>query len=81
MAEEIIEQGYRELADTILEHNPGVDLGRVRAAFELADRAHSGQKRKAGTPYVTHCVAAARDLRGDGAGRGQHRRGAAARLH
>ena len=59
MAEEIIEQSYRELADTILEHNPGVDLGRVRAAFELADRAHSGQKRKAGTPYVTHCVAAA----------------------
>ena len=59
MAEEIIEQGYRELADTILEHNPGVDLGRVRAAFELADRAHSGQKRKAGTPYVTHCVASA----------------------
>ena len=42
-----------------MEHNPGVDLGRVRAAFELADRAHSGQKRKAGTPYVTHCVAAA----------------------
>ena len=37
MAEEIIEQGYRELADTILNHNPGVDLGRVRAAFELAD--------------------------------------------
>ncbi|MBQ7737710.1 MAG: bifunctional (p)ppGpp synthetase/guanosine-3',5'-bis(diphosphate) 3'-pyrophosphohydrolase [Oscillospiraceae bacterium] len=59
MAEEIVEQGYRELAETILEHNPGVDLGRVRAAFELADRAHSGQRRKAGTPYVTHCVAAA----------------------
>ena len=59
MAEELIEQGYRALADTILEHNPGVDLGRVRAAFELADRAHGGQKRKAGTPYVTHCVAAA----------------------
>ena len=33
MAEEIVEQGYRELAETILEHNPGVDLGRVRAAF------------------------------------------------
>ena len=37
MAEEIVEQGYRELAETILEHNPGVDLGRVRAAFEVAD--------------------------------------------
>ncbi len=60
MAEEIIEQSYRELADTILAHNPGVDLGRVRAAFEVADLAHSGQKRKAGTPYVTHCVAAAK---------------------
>lgn len=60
MADELVEQGYRALADTILEHNPGVDLGRVRAAFEVADRAHSGQKRKAGTPYVTHCLAAAR---------------------
>ena len=59
MAEEIVEQGYKELADTILERNPDVDLGRVRAAFEVADRAHAGQKRKAGTPYVTHCVAAA----------------------
>ncbi len=60
MAEEIVEQGYRKLADEILEHNPGVDLARVRAAFELADRAHAGQKRKAGTPYVTHCIEAAR---------------------
>ena len=59
MAEEIVEQGYKELANTILERNPDVDLGRVRAAFEVADRAHAGQKRKAGTPYVTHCVAAA----------------------
>ena len=59
MAEEIVEQGYRDLANTILAHNPGVDLGRVRAAFEVADRAHSGQRRKAGTPYVTHCIAAA----------------------
>ena len=39
MAEEIVEQGYRELAATIHEHNPGVDLGRVRAAFEVADLA------------------------------------------
>ncbi|MBQ3275763.1 MAG: HD domain-containing protein, partial [Oscillospiraceae bacterium] len=60
MADEIVEKSYKELADAILEHNPGVDLGRVRAAFEVADRAHAGQKRKAGTPYVTHCVAAAK---------------------
>ncbi len=59
MAEDLVEKGYKDLADTILEHNPGVDLGRVRAAFEVADRAHSGQKRRDGTPYVTHCLAAA----------------------
>ena len=56
---EIIENAYKELADTILEKNPGIDLGRVRAAFEAADRAHGGQRRKQGTPYVTHCIAAA----------------------
>ena len=55
----IIENAYRELADAILERNPGIDLGRVRAAFEAADRAHSGQRRKQGIPYVTHCIAAA----------------------
>ena len=59
MPDERVEQVYKELTDTILERNPGVDLGRVRAAFELADRAHSGQTRREGSPYVTHCVAAA----------------------
>lgn len=56
---ELIENAYRSLADTILAHNPGIDLGRVRAAFEYADRAHSGQRRQQGTPYVTHVIAAA----------------------
>ena len=59
MAEDLVEKGYKALADTILEHNPGVDLGRVRAAFEVAALAHSAQKRKDGSPYVTHCLAAA----------------------
>ena len=55
----LIEEAYRSLADTILERNPGIDLGRVRAAFEYAERAHSGQRRQQGTPYVTHVIAAA----------------------
>ena len=55
----LIEDAYRSLADTILERNPGIDLGRVRSAFEYADRAHSGQRRQQGTPYVTHVIAAA----------------------
>ena len=60
MPEDMVEREYKALADTILERNPGVDLGRIRAAFEVADRAHSGQKRKEGSPYVTHYLAAAK---------------------
>ena len=56
---ELIENAYRSLADTILERNPGIDLGRVRSAFEYAERAHTGQRRQQGTPYVTHVIAAA----------------------
>ncbi len=35
------------------------DRSRIRAAYEMARAAHEGQKRKDGSPYVTHCVAAA----------------------
>ena len=36
-----------------------MDLGRIKAAYEMARVAHSGQKRRDGSPYVTHCIAAA----------------------
>ena len=36
-----------------------MDLGRIRAAYDMARLAHSGQLRKDGSPYVTHCIAAA----------------------
>ena len=36
-----------------------MDLKRIRAAYELAKRGHEGQKRKDGSPYLTHCVATA----------------------
>ena len=38
-------------------HNP--DIQRVRDAYEYAARAHAGQRRKDGSAYVTHCIAAA----------------------
>ena len=62
MAEEFspaVEQSYRELVHKIDDAHMLLDLGRVRAAFELAARAHADQKRKDGSPYVTHAVAAA----------------------
>ena len=54
-----IEAHYAQLEKTITAANLPVELGRVRAAFELAERAHASQKRKDGTPYVSHCIAAA----------------------
>ena len=38
-------------------HNP--DVQRIRDAYEYAARAHAGQRRKDGSAYVTHCIAAA----------------------
>ncbi|MBO5555890.1 MAG: bifunctional (p)ppGpp synthetase/guanosine-3',5'-bis(diphosphate) 3'-pyrophosphohydrolase [Oscillospiraceae bacterium] len=50
---------YEELEAKIRSQGHPVDLGRVRAAYETARMAHSGQLRKDGSPYVTHCVATA----------------------
>lgn len=50
---------YRELEEKIRTNCHGMDLGRIGAAYQMAKMAHSGQLRKDGSPYVTHCVAAA----------------------
>ena len=50
---------YQALEEKIRNCGHPMDLGRIRAAYDMAVLAHSGQKRKDGSPYVTHCVAAA----------------------
>lgn len=41
---------------------PGVDLDMVELAYDYASRAHQGQKRRTGEPYITHSVATAINL-------------------
>lgn len=53
------EKMYEQLEKSVLEYNPTADIGRIRAAYECAVIAHSGQKRKEGSDYVTHTIAAA----------------------
>ena len=53
------DQMYSELEAKITSSGRSMDLGRIRAAYEVARIAHSGQVRREGSPYVTHCVAAA----------------------
>ena len=50
---------FAELEAKIVASGHNMDLGRIRAAYETAKVAHSGQLRKDGSPYVTHVVAAA----------------------
>jgi GTP pyrophosphokinase len=42
---------------TIHATHPKADLGVVERAYRAAARAHSGQKRKSGDPYITHPLA------------------------
>lgn len=50
---------FSELEEKIRLQNRGFDFGRINAAYQMAKVAHSGQKRRDGSPYVTHCIAAA----------------------
>ena len=50
-------QRYQALVEKIKAYNPNADFARIDAAFRYADTAHSGQKRKDGSPYITHPLA------------------------
>ena len=45
---------YQHLEDTIRSYNPGADFAHIRQAYEYAAAHHGQQKRKDGSPYVTH---------------------------
>ncbi len=53
------EKEYQEMVDAIHEHTQIKDLGKIREAFEFARSAHGEQRRKDGSLYITHPLAAA----------------------
>ena len=50
---------YKKLIDTIMAYHPSADISLIENAYKLADKAHEGQLRKSGEPYICHpiCVA------------------------
>lgn len=44
---------------TIRAYRPTTDLSEIEKAYKIASKAHEGQKRKSGEPYIIHplCVA------------------------
>ena len=41
----------------VTKHHPDADLSIIKRAFDVAEKAHQGQSRKSGEPYITHPVA------------------------
>jgi len=61
-------EGLHSLLETIREQRPDADIKKIRYAYFLAEKAHAGQLRDSGEPYITHPLAAAAilaDLRMD----------------
>lgn len=50
------------LLKTVRTHHPKADVALIERAYSAAEKAHSGQKRKSGEPYITHPVAVAQIL-------------------
>ena len=47
---------YAKLADAIEKSNKTYDLPRIEAAYELDKKAHEGQMRSSGDPYISHPI-------------------------
>ncbi|MEV8268244.1 bifunctional (p)ppGpp synthetase/guanosine-3',5'-bis(diphosphate) 3'-pyrophosphohydrolase [Microbacterium sp. NPDC076911] len=51
-----------QLLRTVRTHHPKGDLSIIERAYSVAERAHTGQKRQSGEPYITHPLAVAQIL-------------------
>ena len=56
---EVVQKQYDHLVETIHAYNPGADFAQIDAAFRYAAAHHGTQKRKDGSPFVTHPIAVA----------------------
>ncbi|MCG8400334.1 MAG: bifunctional (p)ppGpp synthetase/guanosine-3',5'-bis(diphosphate) 3'-pyrophosphohydrolase [Firmicutes bacterium] len=48
-----------ELIQKVVHYNPGANLDLLKRAYDYSARAHTGQRRISGEPYITHPVAIA----------------------
>ncbi|WP_156159953.1 HD domain-containing protein, partial [Paenibacillus sp. E194] len=51
--------GIEQLIEKAVTYMKEPDLDRIRDAYEFADKAHTGQVRKSGEPYILHPLAVA----------------------
>ena len=53
------EQLYQDLILRVRKYHPSGDISLIKKAYDIANEAHKGQRRKSGEPYIIHplCVA------------------------
>jgi len=54
--------GVEQLVRAVRMHHPRGDIAIIERAYQTAARAHAGQKRRSGEPYITHPLAVAQIL-------------------
>lgn len=59
MATEAVKRKISDVIALVKKNEPDADTSMIMRAFELADEAHEGQKRKSGEEYIIHPVAVA----------------------
>lgn len=58
--EQMIQDGFKELLNDYLNSNHRRKVDRITKAFNFANQAHAGVKRRSGEPYIMHPIAVAR---------------------
>ena len=58
--EKMIQDGFNELLQDYLNSNHRRKIERITKAFNFANQAHAGVKRRSGEPYIMHPIAVAR---------------------
>ncbi len=50
----MFDNGYNRLANKIKKYNPSCDFSMLEKAYLISKKAHEGQSRNSGDPYITH---------------------------
>jgi (p)ppGpp synthase/HD superfamily hydrolase len=59
LSDEQLREQITALLKTVSAAHPGADIQCIERAYTVAARAHRGQWRKSGDPYITHPIAVA----------------------